>query len=291
MLITVASANWRKQAQSWPQKIPWRRAWQPSPAFLPGESHGQRRLLGSTVPGVVESDLTEGHFKSSQVARWWRDHLLVQKVQETQVPSLGREGPLEAGTATHSSVLAWRIPRTEEPRGLQSPGWRRVGHDWARMHTHTVLIRAASVSWRKRAQFWLQTGTWLDTTLLEGYWETVCFVGKSLTAEMHLPCVGLGEMHRWTSKQITVTERSFIWLLFPFSRGRRAFVWLPKIWLSILLPLAPSHPHLSSLTTFWFKAPDCVILSCSHARPVLPAHRASRVLSKLWERLKALMNF
>ena len=38
------------------------------------------------------------------------------------VPSLGREDPLEEGTATHSSVLAWRIPQTEEPGGLQSSG-------------------------------------------------------------------------------------------------------------------------------------------------------------------------
>ena len=41
-------------------------------------------------------------------------------MQETQVPSLGREDLLEKGMATHSSILAWRIPRTEEPGGLQS---------------------------------------------------------------------------------------------------------------------------------------------------------------------------
>ena len=43
--------------------------------------------------------------------------------------SLGREDPLEEGMATHSSVLAWRIPWTEEPGGLQSMGLQRVGHD------------------------------------------------------------------------------------------------------------------------------------------------------------------
>ena len=43
-------------------------------------------------------------------------------VQETQVQSLGREDPLEKGMATHSSILAWRIPWTEEPGGLQSMG-------------------------------------------------------------------------------------------------------------------------------------------------------------------------
>ena len=50
-------------------------------------------------------------------------------VQETQVRSLDEEGPLEKGMATHSSILAWRIPRTEEPGGLQSMGSQRVGHD------------------------------------------------------------------------------------------------------------------------------------------------------------------
>ena len=50
-------------------------------------------------------------------------------VQEMQVPSLGREDPLEKELATHSSILAWRIPWMEEPGGLQSMGSQRVGHD------------------------------------------------------------------------------------------------------------------------------------------------------------------
>ena len=51
-------------------------------------------------------------------------------MRETQVPSLDGEGPLEKEMATHSSVLAWRIPWTEEPGGLQSMGWQRIRHDW-----------------------------------------------------------------------------------------------------------------------------------------------------------------
>ena len=50
-------------------------------------------------------------------------------MQETQVQSLGQEDPPEKGMATHSSVLVWRIPWTEEPGGLQSVGSQRVGHD------------------------------------------------------------------------------------------------------------------------------------------------------------------
>ena len=48
---------------------------------------------------------------------------------KTWVQSLGREDPLEEGTATHSSILAWEIPWTEEPGGLQSMGSQSVGHD------------------------------------------------------------------------------------------------------------------------------------------------------------------
>ena len=50
-------------------------------------------------------------------------------MQETQVPSLGKEDPLEEGMATHSSILAWRIPWTEEPGRPHSLGSQRVGHD------------------------------------------------------------------------------------------------------------------------------------------------------------------
>ena len=50
-------------------------------------------------------------------------------IRETWVRSLGWEDPLEEGMATHSSILAWRIPWTEEPGRLQSTGWQRVGHD------------------------------------------------------------------------------------------------------------------------------------------------------------------
>ena len=50
-------------------------------------------------------------------------------MQETQVRFLGREDILEKEMATHSSILAWKIPWTREPSGLQSMGSQRVGHD------------------------------------------------------------------------------------------------------------------------------------------------------------------
>ena len=50
-------------------------------------------------------------------------------MQEIQVHFLSQEDPLEKGMATHFSILAWRIPWTEEPGGLQSMGSQRLGHD------------------------------------------------------------------------------------------------------------------------------------------------------------------
>ena len=59
-------------------------------------------------------------------------------LQETWVGSLGQEDLLEKGMAIHSLILAWRIPRTEEPGGLQSIGSQRVRHDCA-TNTHTYV--------------------------------------------------------------------------------------------------------------------------------------------------------
>ena len=64
-----------------------------------------------------------------QVAQQERIHLLMQEMQEMQVRSLGQEEPLEKEMAAHSSILAWRIPWTEEPGRLQSMGSQRVRPD------------------------------------------------------------------------------------------------------------------------------------------------------------------
>ena len=59
-------------------------------------------------------------------------------MQETQIGSLGWEDSLEEEMATHSSVLAWKIPWTEEPGGLQFMGLQRVRYDLATEHAHRV---------------------------------------------------------------------------------------------------------------------------------------------------------
>ena len=77
----------------------WRRKWQPTPVFLPGESQGQRNLVGCSLWG-------------STVRHDWSNLAAV-------------------AMAPHSSTLAWKFPWTEEPGGLHSMGSRRVGHNWA----------------------------------------------------------------------------------------------------------------------------------------------------------------
>ena len=83
-------------------KIPWRK-WQPTPIFLPGEAHGQMSLASY---------------------RPWSHWEL-----DTNKPTEIRTSRAGLGVATHSSILAWRIPWTEEPGRLQSTGSQRVGHD------------------------------------------------------------------------------------------------------------------------------------------------------------------
>ena len=74
-------------------------------------------------------------YKASLVAQLVKS---LPAIQETWVQSLGREDPLKKEMATHSSILACRIPWTEEPGGLQSIGSQRVGHNWG-TSTHTCM--------------------------------------------------------------------------------------------------------------------------------------------------------
>ena len=66
-------------------------------------------------------------------------------MQEPQVQSLAQEDPLEKEMAIHSSILAWEIPWTEEPGGLQSMGSQRVRHDWATEHACILCVRHSTL--------------------------------------------------------------------------------------------------------------------------------------------------
>ena len=72
-----------------------------------------------------------GPLKEGEEGLPYSSHMVknLPAMQETWVRSLGQEDPLEKEMATHSSVLAWRVPLTAEPGGLPSMGLHRVGHD------------------------------------------------------------------------------------------------------------------------------------------------------------------
>ena len=113
----------------------WRREWQPTPVFLPGEFHGQRSPWGHK-----ELDTTE----------WLTLFTLETGEAKTKVPAalVPGEGSLsEKAMAPHSSTLAWKIPWTEEPGRLQSVGSWRVRHDWA-----TSLSLFTFMHWRRKWQ-------------------------------------------------------------------------------------------------------------------------------------------
>ena len=84
--------------------------------------------------GVGNLSLLQGIFptrESNLGPQHCRQILYQLSYQETQVQPLGQEDPLEKELATHSSIVAWKIPRTEEPGRLQFMGLQRVGHDRA----------------------------------------------------------------------------------------------------------------------------------------------------------------
>ena len=105
----------------------WRMKWQPALVFLPGESQGQRSLVGCHLWGLTESDGSDLAVAAAEncVAEMVKN---LPAMKETHDRSLGQEDPVELGMATHSSVLAWKIPWTKEPGELQSIGLQRVRH-------------------------------------------------------------------------------------------------------------------------------------------------------------------
>ena len=126
------SATLEIWVQSLGQTISWRKEWLPTPVFY-YSPRGHKNL-------DTTEQLTLWAFLVTQMIK------NLPAVKETQVWSLGQEDPLEKGMATHSRILVWRIPRTEEPGRLKSMGWQRVGHDWA-TNTTTKSQDAQLTKW------------------------------------------------------------------------------------------------------------------------------------------------
>ena len=114
--------SWGRQESDTTERLNWterqrRRQWQPTPVLLPGGSYGRRSLVGCSPWGHWELDMTQ----------WLHFHALEKKM------------------ATHSSVLAWRIPGTGEPGGLPSMGSHRIGHDWSNLAA--AVAPRTDISW------------------------------------------------------------------------------------------------------------------------------------------------
>ena len=112
---------------------------------------------------------------------WWLSVKNFPAVQETKVWPLGQEDPLLKGMATHSSVLIWKIPWTEEPGTLQSLGSQRVGHDWVtNTHTHTPfgqscmgVLATSTTSWNPINTAWLQAQSRLEGCSIRVHWKSL----------------------------------------------------------------------------------------------------------------------
>ena len=98
-------------------------------------------------------------------------------MQETRVQSLGQEDPLEKERATHSSLLIWRIPLTEEPGELQCMGSQRIGHDWA-TNTFTFTHPKEVIESLKRQPGTACEAKWegtIDERAQMQWWRGSCF--------------------------------------------------------------------------------------------------------------------
>ena len=125
-------------------------------------------------------------------------------MQGTRVQSLGQEDPLEKGMATHSSILAWEIPWTEEPGGLQFMGSQRVRHNWK----------------PKKIRLWLTTFShgqpllrteWRSWVFLHWVWWRMEIRGKTLDDEegyeWSLVDWGKGKTYSYSSKPFCLGDK------------------------------------------------------------------------------------
>ena len=134
----------------------------------------------------------------------------MQETQEMRVRSLGWEDSLEEGMATHSSILAWKIPWTEELQSMES---QRVWHNWARAHTHTHTHRFRT--------------------------EVTEIVGQMLNSEGKLTCVCV-------CVRVRVRVRTCVFL--TGAEGGKIYIWIEMVETILLYyKISASHFFLDSL--------------------------------------------
>ena len=184
---------------------------------------------------------------------------------EMQVGSLGQEDPLEEGIATHSSTLAWEIPWTEEPGGLQSMGSQRVGHNWATVQAHThflssthfprglhVLIQTSRQSKGRRIPW---NSIQAPTKNLQG---THKLQGYVYSTSMHHSPLGRKQLNHFPARSPWMSPKELgteLWSLDPLAEFQKANLTLTFSWWDILfvfsLPCNICNPNTIARVRTW----------------------------------------
>ena len=196
------------------------------------EEYKQDQTIILTLASSTQYNVSETH--PTCVYHWWNTHLFTEErgsaltslvtqmvknlpvMWETRVRSLDQEDPLEKEMATHSSILAWRIPGTKEPGGLPSMASHRVRHDWSDLAAAAASILAlvgCSLYCHKESD----TTEWL--TLLRGSgcgcraWESIQLV-KDIRTPLPFAC---HKQSRCAYAQAFVWTHAFTYLEQPKS--------------------------------------------------------------------------
>ena len=135
----------------------------------------------------------------------------MKKMLEMRVQSLGQEDPLEKAMTTDSSILAWRIPWTEEPGGPQSTGSQRVGHDWSNLactNTHMCILAIVDSSVMNigvRVSFWIMVSSRYmpRNVIAESYSTPIFSFLRSIHTVLYNGCTGLHFTGFGCSKQVS----------------------------------------------------------------------------------------
>ena len=209
-------------------------------------------------------------------------------MQETRFQSLGREDPLEKEMATHSSILAWRIPWIEEPGRLQSTGLQRVGRDWANSLSLSIYMVKSNPE---------NIVTWLSILLLN---YICCSVAQScLTLREPVDCStpGFPVLHYlpefaqihiyWVDDAIQPSHSLLLLpllpLIFPsirvFSNELVLHIRCPKYWI-FSFSISPSNEY-SGLISFRIDLFDLLTVHLPKAVRVFNWDRKHRALTTL----------
>ena len=193
----------------------WKRKWQPTPVFLGNPRNGGAWWLPSRVAQSRTRLKRLSNSSSSSSSIYWV-FLMVKNLpamHKIQVWSLSQEDPLEKGMATHSPILAWRIPWTEEPGELPSGELKRVGHDWA---TTTTTTTKTSLMAQMLKTLPVRQETWFNPWVRKIPWRREWKpIPEFLPGEFHgqKSLVGYSP---WGHKESDMTEQLTLHFLFTF---------------------------------------------------------------------------